>query len=57
MTTWCTGEAAAELHGNTVAEIDAAAASGQLAAQYVGWQLLVAAPPKQPRKAAPKKPR
>ncbi|WP_155769372.1 hypothetical protein [Mycobacterium asiaticum] len=56
MTTWCTGEAAAELHGKTVAEIDAAAASGQLPAQYHGWQLLVAAPPK-PRKAAPKKPR
>ena len=36
-----TGEAAAELTGLSVAEIDRAAATGQIPAHYTGWQLLV----------------
>lgn len=54
MTTWCTGEVAAELHGMTVAEINTAAASGAIDAQYEGWRLMVAAPPTKPRKTARK---
>ena len=35
------GEAAAELTGKTIGEIDEAAATGAIPAHYVGWQLLV----------------
>ncbi|CAM3400096.1 hypothetical protein H7J50_20055 [Mycobacterium intermedium] len=52
--TWRTGEAAAELTGASIAETDAAAASGRLDAQYHGWQLMVATPPTKPRKATRK---
>ncbi|MBX9638495.1 MAG: hypothetical protein K2X97_01825 [Mycobacteriaceae bacterium] len=49
---WITGEAAAELTGKTVAEIDAAAAAGEIAAQYQGWRLMVSLPEtKKPRAA------
>ncbi|OBK53146.1 hypothetical protein [Mycobacterium kubicae] len=53
-TEWCTGKVAAELHGLTVAGIDAAVASGALDARYEGWRLMVAAPPTKPRKAGRK---
>jgi hypothetical protein len=38
---WYTGEEAAELSGKSIAEIDHDAATGVIAAQYFGWQLLV----------------
>lgn len=44
MTEWMTGEEAAELTGKSIAEIDQAAATGVIDAQYQGWQLLVAKP-------------
>ena len=39
--TFMTGEAAAELTGLSIAEIDQAAATGEIPAHYTGWQLLV----------------
>ena len=36
-----TGEDAAELTGLSIAEIDQAAATGEIPAHYTGWQLLV----------------
>lgn len=36
-----TGEAAAELTGLSIAEIDEAAATGAIPAHYTGWMLLV----------------
>jgi hypothetical protein len=49
MTTWLTGEQAAEAYGLSIAEVDALAASGAIPAQYGdgtgnSWQLLVGAP-------------
>ena len=46
-----TGEEGAAFTGKTVAEIDQAAASGVIPAQYVGWQLLVDIQPPAPRHA------
>jgi hypothetical protein len=41
---WYTGADAAAKLGKTIAEIDAMAASGELAAAYFGWMLLVSVP-------------
>jgi hypothetical protein len=49
---WLTGEEAAEQTGKTIAEIDQAAAAGDIDAAYHGWQLKVAKPKPEP---APKK--
>jgi hypothetical protein len=40
--TWMTGEEAAEVSGKSIAEIDEAAATGVIDAEYQGWQLMVA---------------
>ena len=60
MSTYMTGEAAATATGRTVAVVDAAAATGVIPAESVGWQLLVdvalwTEPPAPPRKAPTKK--
>lgn len=47
-TEWITGEEAAAQTGASIAEVDQAAATGAIPAQYFGWQLLVSIPEPEP---------